>query len=89
MNLCLVVVEEEEEEVVVVVVVVVVVKEEEVVVVKEMPMVDLEAGVEIAKDNVNAYLLSVVRLEMYLMVVAEKVKVVMVVEIVAVLSNLW
>ncbi len=62
-------------------------EEEEVVVVKEM--VDLEAGVEIAKDNVNAYLLSVVRLEMYLMVVAEKVKVVMVVEIVAVLSNLW
>ena len=44
---------------------------------------------EIAKDNVNAYLLSVVKLEMYLMVVAEKVKVVMVVEIVAVLSNLW
>ena len=69
-----VVVEEEEEE-------------EEVVTVKEM--VDLEAGVEIAEDNVNAYLLSVVRLEMYLMVVAEKVKVVMVVEIVAVLSNLW
>ena len=53
MKLCMVVVVEEEEEVVE--------EEEEVVVVKEV--MNLEAGVEIAKDNVNAYLLSVVRLE--------------------------
>ena len=38
-------------------------EEEEVVTVKEM--VDLEARVEIAEDNVNAYLLSVVRSEMW------------------------